>query len=415
MALLMMAAAFAVFPESGLFNPVEASNSLPQANLEYADGTLTPENSPLKIWYAWVNVSGTQVIYYAAYTTPDYPYPVPIANVIGQHFSLADGNEVFIASALSELEVYRDLNGDGIPHANQGSGENEILYYIYSNMSEGYSTTPIQKITNESVPHYHWSFTYQNAYAYLQNATARVGVIARMFFEHLTLIYDFSVNGNVSDLKTSFDIGKVTNLEILDSSQFSSFDGLSLALLYATATYTSKLYSTSVNGQPYNSSTADSAIDAAVAQVQVENVKAYDFVFGGNYLLHRSEGNETYQANIETCETKAQAVPTAGLPIPYGPTVRSISFFRDQLNLTDLFGGSWPKVNSDYESSSLIYRICFPVWDGMQIEHDPNFIGYISTNQEIPEIPIILTIIPIFIITSLALIGQKKRRPLKLS
>jgi hypothetical protein len=236
-----------------------------------------------------------------------------------------------------------------------------------------------------------------------------------MFFEHLTLNYDFSVNGNVSNLKTSFDIGKVTNLEILDPSQFSSFDGLSIALLYATATYTSTLYSTSVNGQPYNSSTADSAIDAAVAQVKVEDVKAYDFVFGGNYLLHQIEGNETYQANIETYEAKAQAVPAAGLPTLYGPTVRSISFFSDQLNLTDLFGGSWPKVNSNYESSSLIYRICFPVWDGMQIEHDPTFIGYIFTNQEIPEIPIILTIIPIFIITSLMLIGQKKRRPLKLS
>ena len=146
-ALLIMATVFAVFPKLEPFNPVEASNSLPQADLEYANGTLA-EDSTLKVWYAWVNVSGTQVIYYAAYTTPDYPYPVPIANVIGQHFSLADGNEVFIASALSELEVYRDLNGDGFPQTNQGSGENEILYYIYSNMSESYSATPIQKILN---------------------------------------------------------------------------------------------------------------------------------------------------------------------------------------------------------------------------------------------------------------------------
>ncbi len=410
MALLLMATVFTLSPMSGPFNLVSASSIIPQADLEYANGTLASNNAPFKVWYNWINVSNTQVIYYAAYTTPDYPYPVPIANIVGQHFTLADGTQVFIASALSELEVYRDLNGDGIPQASQDSGENEVLYYIYSNMSQGYSMTPIEKTTINSVPHYQWSFTYQNAYAYLQNANARIGVTARMFFEHLTLNYDFSVNGNVSDLKTSFDIGKVTNLEVLEPSEFSSFDGLSLALLYATATYTSKPYSTSVNGQPYNSSTADSAVEADVAEVKVDNVKAYDFVFGGNYTLYREGGTETHGAGVDSYEAQAQAVAIAGLPTIYGSTVRSISFLANQLNLADLFGGSWPNVNSNYESSSLIYRICFPVWDGNQIEHDPTFLGYIYNNQEIPEIPIIaIVIIPIIIATSLALIFQRRR------
>jgi len=417
-ALLLMAMVFALSPKSGSFNIVSASSILPQADLEYANGTLASNNAPFKVWYNWVNVSGTQVIYYAAYTTPDYPYPVPIANIIGQHFSLADGTQVFIASALSELEVYRDLNGDGIPQANTGSGENEILYYIYSNMSQGYNMTPIQKTTIDSVPHYQWSFTYQNAYAYLQNANARVGVIARMLFEHLTLNYDFSVDGNVSDLKTGFDIGKVTNLEILDPSQFSSFDGLSLALLYATATYTSTSYSTSVNGQPYDSSTADSAVDAAVAEVKVEDVKAYDFIFGGNYTLDRDGGSETHQANVETYEAKAQAVPMAGLPTIYGPTVRSISFFTDQLNLAYLFGGSWPNVNSSYESSSLIYRICFPVWDGMQIQHDPVYVGYILSNAETtpankelsPTLWIIVAVVAVAVVGIGLLVYFRKRK-----
>jgi hypothetical protein len=413
-ALLLTATFLVISPASGQFNLASASSIMPQADQEYANGTLASNNAPFKVWFNWVNVSNTQVIYYAAYTTPDYPFPVPIANIIGQHFSLEDGSQVFIASALSELEVYRDLNGDGIPQTRAGSAENEVLYYIYSNMSQGYSMTPIQKTTVDSVPHYQWSFTYQNAYAYLQNANARVGVIARMLFEHLSLNYDFSVNGNVSDLKTSFDIGKVTNLEILESSGFSSFDGLSLALLYATATYTSKPYSTSVDGQPYDSSTADSAVGADVAEVKVDDVKAYDFVFGGNYTLYRDGGTETHGASVETYEAEAQAVAIAGLPTIYGPTVRSISFFTDYLNLADLFGGSWPNVNSNYESSSLIYRICFPVWDGMQIEHDPTFLGYIYNNQEIPEIPTItLIIIPIVIATSLALIFQRKHRLMK--
>jgi hypothetical protein len=410
-ALLLTATFLVISPASGQFNLVSESNIIPQADQEYADGTLSSNNAPFKVWYNWINVSNTQVLYYAAYTTPDYPFPVPIANIVGQHFSLEDGTQVFIASALSELEVYRDLNGDGIPQANAGSNENEVLYYIYSNMSQGYSMTPIQKTTIDSVPHYQWSFTYQNAYAYLQNANARVGVIARMFFEHLTLNYDFSVDGNVSDLKTSFDIGKVTNLEVLEPSEFSSFDGLSLALLYATATYTSKPYSTSVNGQPYDSSTADSAVGAEVAEVKVDDVKAYDFIFGGNYALYRDGDSETHEATIETYEAQAQAVPIAGLPTIYGPTVRSISFFTDYLNLAELFGGNWPSVNSNYESSSLIYRICFPVWDGNQIEHDPTFLGYIYNNQETPGVPTIaLVIIPIVIAILLALLLQRRRR-----
>lgn len=399
-----------IFPSSGQFNVINASSIIPLADQEYANGTLTSNNAPFKVWYNWVNASNTQVLYYAAYTTPDYPFPVPIANIIGQHFSLEDGTQIFIASALSELEVYRDLNSDGTP-----SDDNEVLYYIYSNMSQGYNMSPIQKTAIDSVPHYQWSFTYQNAYAYLQNAHARVGVVARMFFEHLTLNYDFSVNGNVSDLKTSFDIGKVTNLEVLAPSEFSSFDDLSLALLYATATYTSKPYSTSVNGQPYDSSTADSAVEANVAEVKVEDAKAYDFLFGGNYTLYRDGNTENHAVNVETYEAQAQAVAVAGLPTIYGPTVRSISFFAGYLNLADLFGGSWPSVNSNYESSSLIYRICFPVWDGMQIEHDPTFLGYIYNNQQTPEIPtIVLIIIPILIGISLAaLMFQRKHKRIK--
>ena len=409
-ALLLMTMVFSFSFKVGSICTVRASSILPQAGLEYVNGTLVPNYAPFKVWYDWVNVSDTQVVYYAAYTTPDYPYPVPIANIIGQHFRLVDGTQVFIASALSELEVYRDLNGDGVPQDSTGSGESETLYYIYSNMSQGYSMTPIQKTIVNSVPHYEWSFSYQYAYAYLQNANARVGVIARMLFDHLTLNYDFSVSGNVSSLKTSFDIGKVTNLEILDPSQFSSFDGLSLALLYATATYTSTSYSTSVNGQLYDSSTADSAMGAEVAEVKVEDVKAYDFLFGGTYSLNSEGGGENYTANVETYEAEAQVVPVAGLPLIYGPTVRSISFFADQLDLADLFGGSWLKVDSNYESSSLIYRICFPVWSGRQIEHDPTFVGYIFTNQEIPELPITLVISTIAIATSLALIFRRKRK-----
>ncbi len=374
-AVLLVTSCFAVVPESPIIGLAEASTTIPVSGVEYTNGTVVPENSPLLIWYDWVSVSGTQVINFAIYTTPDYGYPVPVANLLGQHFFMADGTQVFIASALSELEVYRDFNGDGVP---QTSGESEIVYYMYVNMSDSYSMTPIQKAMEGSDPHYRWSFTYENTHGYLQNASHRVGVVASLVFGHITLSYDFTVNGNVSNLKTSFDIGPITSLLIHDSSQL-SLEGLSLALLYATATYTSKPYTTYVDGEEFNSATAeDSAIDAELAQVEVDGAKAYDFVFGGNYTLNRGEANQTHQTHVETYETKAEAAAFSDVPplIRVNP-VNGMEFFRDQLQLEALFGGSWQDFNMDYQSSSLIYRICFPVWDGMQIQHDPVYVGYI--------------------------------------
>ena len=119
---LVASLCFTVLPQTKI-NLVNAISTLPVEGMEYADGSITPENSPLLVWYNWINVSGTQVVYYAIYTTPNYTYPVPIANLVGQHFRMEDGTQVFIASALSELEVYRDLNGDGIPQADFTSGE----------------------------------------------------------------------------------------------------------------------------------------------------------------------------------------------------------------------------------------------------------------------------------------------------
>jgi hypothetical protein len=367
---------------------VKALPTMDVIGVEYTNGTIVSDNSPILIWYDWVNVSETQIINYAIYTTLNYTYPIPIANILGQHFRMADGTQVFIASALSEMEVYRDLNGDLIPKDGNSSAENEIDYYLYTNMSDSYLISPIQKIMEDLDSHYQWSFTYQNAHGYLQNATSRIGVKASLIFSNITLSYDFSVSGNITTLKTNFDIGKVTSLIVHDSSQF-SLEGYSLALLYATSTYTSKPYKTIVDGKDFNSSTAEiSTFGAQLAQVEVGGFKAYDFIFGGNYTLKRGVTYEALEANIETYEAKAEATALSSIfPIIRVNPVKGMSFFREHLNLTELFGGSWQDFNLDYESSSLIYRICFPVWDGMQIEHDPIYVGYLFSDIEIPEFP----------------------------
>ncbi len=413
---------FATLPQGGLFNTAKAISTLPVEGREYASGSISREewqDTPLLIWYNWMDVSGTQVIYYSIYTAPNYSYPVPIANLVGQHFRLEDGTQVFIASALSELEVYRDLNGDGIPQSSSNLGDSEILYNVYTNMSDSFSMTPVQKVMQDSVPHYQWSFTYESVHAYLQNAGIRMGVALSAVLSHLTLSYDFSVDGNVSSLKTSFNIGEVTSLNNPDNPQF-SLDGLSLALLYATATYTSKPYSTYVDGQEYNSATAEDPVGADLAQVQVSGVRAYDFVFGGAYTLNRGGTNETHQANFETHEAKAEAAALSSIT----PTIRvnpikGMGFFRDQLNLEDLFGGTWQTFNMNYETSSLIYRICFPAWDGMQIQHDPVYVGYIlsANDDSTTKFPttLLLIVIAVVVVASLSLLVIVKKRKQRVS
>ncbi len=380
--------------------PGFASASTPSVEKsEYSNGTLTQPYS-LNVWYDWINISNTQVIAYAMYAPPDSPYPCPIANIVGQHLCLADGTEVFVASALTKFEVYRDLNGDGIPQADFNSADNELLYYMYTNMSDKFSITPIQMVTENGVPHYQWGISYQNVYGYLGYATSSNslgwgGYAAKLNFDHITLNYDFSMNGSVSNLKTSFDIGKVTSAYAIDTSTVQvtnktfSLDGLGLALLYTTSTYTSEPYRTSIDGQPYNSTATDAPTTSVdLASLTVGNSTAYDFVFGGSYTLDRGETAETHQTNVETYEAKAEAVALTGLPITiYQPTLAQISFFANYLNLTDLFGGSWPNIAIDYSASSLNYRICFPIWDGQQIVHDPVFVGYVAGSSQVPEFP----------------------------
>jgi hypothetical protein len=382
-------------------------------NEEFGNGTIVSPHSGLKIWYDWVNVSGTQIINYALYTDPHNPYPGPVANLVGQYLKLADGSEVFVASALDKFEVYRDLNGDGIPQGNFSSASSEILYYMFMNTSISASPTLIQKTFVGDVPHYQWSFRYEDVQTYfLQPKPAGgVGTVAKLMFDHIMFSYDFSVNENVSNLKTNFDIGEVSSLDVSNSSDF-SLKGLSLSLLYPTSTYASQQFSTSVNGQAYNpSTTEDPTIVAENAQVTVGKVKAYEYVFGGNYTLNQGENYETHQADIQTYGAKAEVVSISSLPFQlYGPSVRVFIFFRDELNLNVLFGGSWADINTDYSGSSMVYRVCFPVWDGLQIVHDPLCVGYISSSINVPEFPIATIVVSILIVGGLLAVFVAKSR-----
>lgn len=391
------------------FNPVkiEAHNGYSaydiDTNAEYKNGSIPGE--PLDVWYVWINISKTQVIYYALISDEVNP---PIKNFLGQHFQVENETDVFIGNTLALIEVYNDTNEDGIPQANFTSGEYEIAYYLEVNSSVSYEITPIQKTIENEIPHYKWGFRYDTIDGFLQYPDQSGHTGARVMIDYLGFDYDFYVVENVSYIKTSFDIGSITDVEPWWEEPLISLDGLSLSLLFSTVTSSAKPYMAYVNDEPYNSTAAaNPATPTSSGQIAVEIIKAYEFLFGDNYNLTRGE-------NVETHEVKSEAAATTSVPKGAQSRLNWIfGYFEDNLNISNLFPsavGIGGKVNLDHNVSSLLYRICYPIWDGLSIEHDPTYVAYLFSNIIIPEFPSLI-ILPLFMTASLvAAILFKKRR-----
>jgi len=374
---------------------------------EYANGSI--HISPVvDIWYAWVNVSDTQIICYALFSNE---VNSPIINFLGQHFQVENDTEVFVGNTLTLIEVYNDTSGDGIPQANFTSGETEIAYYLLVNSSIGYETTPIQKTLKGEIPHYTWGFRYDAIDGFLLYPEEEPGEgAAKVMIDHLGFNYDFYVVENVSYVKQSFDIGNITDIQPLSGETPVSLDDLSLSLLFSTVTLSAKPYTAYVNSEPYNSTIAENpATLTSGGEIAVETIKAYEFLFGEDYNLTRG-------GSIETYEVKSEAAATTS--VPQGAQSRLnwiLAYFESNLNVSDLFpsAGGIGEVNLNYNISSFLYRICYPVWDGLPIQHDPTYVAYLFSNTAIPEFPIAMMLPILVITTSLAILSAKirKRRP----
>jgi hypothetical protein len=353
-----------------------ASESPIDTGSEYSNGSIpmTPYGS---IWYTWINTTDTQIISYALFSDQ---VNSPIINLLGQHFQLQDGTEVFVGNTLALIEVYNDTSGDGIPQANFTSGISEIEYYLLVNSSIGYEISPIQKIMEGEIAHYKWGFTYEGIDGFLFYSEEQWSVAATVMIDQLGFNYDFYVVDNVATIKPSFDIGNVTAEFV--GEETASLDQLSLSLLFDTAIFSPEQCTTHVNGQAYNSTTTtESAIPIDSGQIAVNTIKAYEFLFGENYNLTRGENIETYQAKNEAAATTS---------VPEGATSHLdtvLNCFEENLNITDLFDMEG-QINLNCNFSTLLYRICYPVWDGMEIQHDPTYVAYLFSDEIIPEFAI---------------------------
>jgi hypothetical protein len=261
------------------------------------------------------------------------------------------------------------------------------------------------------IPHYTWGFKYETIDGFLLYPAQQPGEgAARVIIDHLGFNYDFYVVQNVSYIKKSFDIGNITEIQPLGETSV-SLNGLSLSLLFSTVTISAKPYTAYVNSQPYNSTTAENpATSTSGGEIAVETIKAYEFLFGENY-------NHTRDGNVETHEVKSEAAATTS--VPQGAQSRlnwTLAYFEKNLNISDLFpsaSGIGGKVSLDYTVSAFLYRICYPVWDGLPIQHDPTCVAYLFCNTVIPEFPTAMMLLIPVITTLLAILTTKirKRRP----
>lgn len=351
----------------------QASEGNINTNTEYSNGTLGTSHVGLALWYAWINTTGSQVIFLAYQS---YALNPPVITFLGQHYFSGNGTEVFVGNTLEDMEIYNDTNGNGLPDANYTFGQSEILYYFSVNSSASFDIKPINKTVIGGLPHYQWGIRYWSIDGFLDAANGQ-STVARAMIDYMDFSYDFHVENNVTYLKTNFGLGKISQIVPFGDGNV-SLDGLSIALFYGTIVITSKPYVTFVNGNPYNSTTAPASVELTdSSEIKIAEATAYRFLFGQNYTLLRDSTQEMY-------ESKSTAVSDQSVPEGVGRSEWILSLLED--TLTSVFpkiSSMQAAINLDYNVSSFLYRVCYPIWSGYQLQHDPTYVAYLG----IPVVP----------------------------
>lgn len=360
----------------------ETSSSKVNTNSEYSNGSISHGPSA-DLWYTWINASGTQVAFFTYYSDV---YNSPLQTFLGQHYMADNDTEVFIGNRLLLMEAYKDANGNGVPEADI----DEIKYFLLVNSSKTFTITPVQKVVTENISHYIWGIEYGWVDGFLlypkdklingvyTNLAAKVN-ITRLAFE-----YEYYVLENASYLKTGFKVGKIVDFE--PQAPDTSLDGLGLSLLYGTTMLTTKPYLVHVDGEPYNSTLADAhTTPTSRAEVIVEDMKLYEFIFEENYTLYRDSVTESYGSKSAASPIESIPPNAAVYLSPYwlvGSLLRLLSedvFPKLSASLSD--------ISLAYGNSSFVYRVCYQTWEGWSIEHDPTYIAYLSPSKSPPISP----------------------------
>ena len=149
---------------------------------------------------------------------------------------------------------------------------------------------------------------------------------------------------------------------------------------------TTKPYMVLVNGEPYNSrASAAPTTSTSRAEVIVGDKKLYEFILEENYTLNRNWVLESYRSKSVASSTESVPPNAAVYLSPYwlvGSLLRLLS--------EDVFpklSASLPNIGLGYIDSSFVYRVCYPMWEGWDIEHDPTYVAYLVPSKSTPISP----------------------------
>src|SRR5437870_8023405 len=371
----------AVFSHASVFHSAKSQSSI-DLSKEYASGDV--DVFPyLQAWYTWININGTHTIFLALHSNQ---VQSPVSAFVGQGYNTTSGSKVFVANALLAMEVYNDTNGNGYLDANYGAGTTELKYLLVMNASQTFTVNPVQKTITSGTAHYGWGVTYGNVQAILIRASpphyGYTGGLAASYtsIDHVSFSYDFSLNGNTTYLKTSYDIGNVAL--VLPTDPGVTLQGLSFSLLHTTLAVASHQLSVVAGSNPYDSQTSTSPSLVTSAQLSVDNGLTSEFRFRANYSRAKTP--------TEIHPALYIASPVNSLPAgafsggDYTPLIRVDDYVRNKL--PDIAG--LPSTSDlNYGTSRLFYRVSYPAWSGYGVKHDPTYVAHFAVSTSSPIVP----------------------------
>lgn len=358
---------------------------------EYASGYFSSEWGG--VWYAWINASGTQIIFTALYSGV---VNSPVRVFLGEHYNSTLGQPILVGNALTMIEVYNDTNQNGILDANYTDRTSELEYYILVNSSKTFNASPMQKTDVNGSVHYQWGVTYGDIDAFLAYPDpygpgyGGWSPAGKMNLSELGLFYDYSIEQNMTFLKTSFHIGNFTITQATDPAV--SLDGLSMSLLYTMQAISPAEYTVTADNNAFNSTqdTPTAAIDQA--QIKLGNLTTFEFRFQDNYTLYTDNQTE-YAAKYSACST--DSIDPQLLRENW-----NTPFWFVQDNMKELFPDVGTPFDVNLTTSSFIYRIQYPEWSGNRIIHDPTYVAFTAAQPILPE----FNVETLFLVTVLAAI-----------
>ncbi len=355
-------------------------------NQETAHGTITYKNTEFD--YAWFNTTLLDGLLF------NYHMPVGLPSIMNPiqlfHLKMKNNSEVFVSNSLIAVEIYNDINQNNILDADYTSGSTELMYLLYPNASVNYMIEGPEKHRDNC---FTWSVRYDQPQI-IGNSDpvySNENTIIELIFDYFEFRYNYTFIESSNDVqgivKLDINIGKVisaTKISLNGKEAITIPKQWGLSLLFSLSTsysHRSRTYEAYENRLTY--------IKLGDGKKDFFEARLYD-----NYTYNDNGVNKTYPA---------YCVFT---------TEKSISPEERQVLTTSTYAYQFANefINSILESSSQLYldpitatcsyRIEYPVWQGLEIRHDPIFKIYNVELEEVepvnyPETSLMLLLIPI--------------------